>query len=106
MGQRLAIASICTMILAYADMRTSVLCIVSIIFYSIGRYVDNSYLMFQHLRLICCLASTSVYVDGTENAGDIDERDSTYMVEMAKRGYVAVTVDYGKSFEFSCVIDC
>lgn len=78
-----------------------------IIFYSIDRYVDNSYLMFQHLRLcICCLDSTSVYVDGTENAGDIDERDSTYMVEMAKRGYVAVTVDYGKSYLNSCVIDC
>eukprot|EP00986_Skeletonema_menzelii_P015218 scaffold11304_cov135-Skeletonema_menzelii.AAC.4 len=38
--------------------------------------------------------SETVYVDGTENAADIDERDSTYMVEMAKRGYIAVTVDY------------
>ena len=32
MGQRLAIASICTMILVYVDMRTSVLCIVSILY--------------------------------------------------------------------------
>mmetsp|Transcript_13934 Transcript_13934/g.23703 ORF Transcript_13934/g.23703 Transcript_13934/m.23703 type:complete len:487 (+) Transcript_13934:102-1562(+) len=35
-----------------------------------------------------------IYVDGTENAADIDERDSTYMIEMAQRGYIAVTVDY------------
>lgn len=35
-----------------------------------------------------------IYVDGTWNAQDIDERDTTYMKEMAKRGYVAVTVDY------------
>ena len=40
---------------------------------------------------------STVYVDGTENAADIDERDSIFMVEMAQRGYVAVTVDYGKS---------
>eukprot|EP00985_Skeletonema_marinoi_P016392 scaffold8803_cov88-Skeletonema_marinoi.AAC.2 len=38
--------------------------------------------------------SETVYVDGTENAADIDERDSTYMIEMAQRGYIAVTVDY------------
>lgn len=41
-------------------------------------------------------ATFTVYVDGTENAADIDERDSTYMIEMAQRGYIAVTVDYGK----------
>lgn len=35
-----------------------------------------------------------VYVDGTANAADIDERDTTYMIEMAQRGYIAVVVDY------------
>lgn len=35
-----------------------------------------------------------IYVDGTWNAQNIDDRDTTYMKEMAKRGYVAVTVDY------------
>lgn len=37
-----------------------------------------------------------MYVDGTEQGADIDERDTKYMSEMASRGYVAVTVDYGK----------
>ena len=35
-----------------------------------------------------------MYVDGTENAADIDDRDAVFMAEMARRGYVAVTVDY------------
>jgi len=35
-----------------------------------------------------------VYVDGSGNAEDIDERDSTYMLEMAQRGFVTVVVDY------------
>jgi acetyl esterase/lipase len=38
-----------------------------------------------------------IYVDGTGHAANIDDRDSFYMVEMAQRGYVAVTVDYGKN---------
>ena len=37
-----------------------------------------------------------MYVDGTEQGADIDERDTLYMAEMAARGYVAVTVDYGE----------
>lgn len=37
-----------------------------------------------------------MYVDGTEHGADIDERDTVYMAEMAERGYVAVTVDYGE----------
>lgn len=40
--------------------------------------------------------SIKVYVDGTEHGADIDERDTVYMAEMAERGYVAVTVDYGE----------
>ena len=48
--------------------------------------------------------SMTVYVDGTENAADIDERDSTYMIQMAKREYIAVTVDYGKSYLNSCAL--
>ena len=35
-----------------------------------------------------------VYVDGTEHGNDIDDRDTTFMKEMAARGYVAVAVDY------------
>jgi len=37
-----------------------------------------------------------VYVDGTEQGANIDDRDTVYMAEMAERGYVAVTVDYGE----------
>ena len=35
-----------------------------------------------------------IYVDGTQHGSDIDDRDTTFMREMAARGYVAVTVDY------------
>lgn len=62
------------------------------------------YLMFHHILFVYSYHSTSVYVDGTENAADIDERDSTYMIEMAKRGYIAVTVDYGKRYLNSCAL--
>ena len=37
-----------------------------------------------------------MYVDGTEQGADIDESDTVDMAEMAGRGYVAVTVDYGE----------
>mmetsp|Transcript_28048 Transcript_28048/g.52942 ORF Transcript_28048/g.52942 Transcript_28048/m.52942 type:complete len:415 (-) Transcript_28048:279-1523(-) len=35
-----------------------------------------------------------VYVDGTSNAQDIDDRDYEFMAQMASRGYIAVTADY------------
>ncbi len=35
-----------------------------------------------------------VYVDGTRNGADIDDRDSVFMKEMAARGFIAVTADY------------
>lgn len=35
-----------------------------------------------------------VYVDGTRNGADIDDRDSVFMKEMAARGFVAVAADY------------
>lgn len=39
-----------------------------------------------------------VYVDGTHHSEDIDDQDTTFMKEMAARGYVAVTVDYDDYF--------
>lgn len=35
-----------------------------------------------------------VYVDGTRNGADIDDRDSVFMKEMAARGFIAVAADY------------
>jgi hypothetical protein len=63
----------------------SILCVMSIGFFS---HVPCTHVHFYNKK--------SVYVDGTTHAADIDERDSTFMVEMAQRGYVAVTVDYGE----------
>ena len=39
-----------------------------------------------------------VYVDGTHHSEDIDDQDTTFMKEMAARGYVAVAVDYDDYF--------
>jgi len=51
-------------------------------------YYDSSKCDFEHK---CPLY---VYVDGTVNAEDLDDRDSTYMIEMAQRGFISVVVDY------------
>jgi len=63
--------------------------------YSQGSRIDCFYMHWDNTK---CNGANScplfIYVDGTTNAQDIDNRDTVFMEEMAKQGYVTVTVDY------------